>query len=161
MTAVLVDNIARNLRRFMDARAMTKTELARTSGVARTTLIRLLQGLSGQTRNPCLGTLDRLADCLGVSVLALLGAAGEEGEAVAVARDSYIQPAATNVPYKLAVVQVETIADDGAARFVLGVGSRQATMPTLTRIQRDALVGVLLSATRFPEDTPRCVKEMF
>lgn len=152
----LVDRIAENIRWFADQRQMGLSKLADTAGVARTTLYRLL---NGQRANPSIETIEALATALEVSALALLGATRDA--AVTVARDSYIQPTVTTVPYNAALVQAQTIEDDGAAQIVIGVGSRQATMPTLTRAQRDALVGVLLSATRFPEDTPRCVREMF
>lgn len=66
--------IARNVRRFREDRGLSIAVLARQAGLAKQTLITIESGLG----NPTVGTLEHLADCLGVSVRALLAELGTE-----------------------------------------------------------------------------------
>lgn len=67
-TETVAARIARRVRTLREERGWTPPELARRAAVGRATVFRVEAG----EREPSVGTLEALADALGVSVLALL-----------------------------------------------------------------------------------------
>lgn len=68
------DVVARNLRRFREERGLSLGELSRRAGLAKQTIV----AIEAHQSNPTVGTLEKLADAMDITIRALLSELGTE-----------------------------------------------------------------------------------